>query len=173
MEAVRDVFIFCCYTGLRYSDAAKLQRSDIVDGHINVITRKTSDRLTIELNKHSQAVLDKYKDADWLKGRALPAISIQESNAYLKWIGRLAGIEEPIRIVFYNGAERHEEVHPKYELLTTHCARRTFVVTALQLGIPAEVIIKWTGHSDFAAMKPYIKIVDELKARNMAKFDAI
>ena len=60
------------------------------------------------------------------------------------------GIDTPIRIVYYAGSDRREEVHPKWELLTTHCARRTFVVNALRLGIPAEVIMKWTGHSDFS-----------------------
>ena len=169
LEAVRDVFVFCCYTGLRFSDAAKLMRSDIEGDHINVVTRKTSDRLTIDLNSHSRAILDKYSDTGG--DYALPAISNQKSNQYLKEVGRLVGIDTPVRVVYYVGAERREEVHAKYDLLSTHCARRTFVVTALQLGIPAEVIMQWTGHSDYDAMRPYIKIVDDLKARNMAKFD--
>ena len=53
----------------------------------------------------------------------------------------------------------------------THAARRTFVINALRLGIPSEVIIKWTGHKDFSALKPYVKIVDELKASEMDKFN--
>lgn len=61
--------------------------------------------------------------------------------------------------------------HPEGVLaVTTHCARRTFVVNSLRLGIPAEVIMKWTGHSDFSAMKPYVAIVDKLKKENMAKY---
>ena len=62
---------------------------------------------------------------------------------------------------------------PKYELLTTHVARRTFVVTALSLGVAADVIMRWTGHSDYKAMKPYIAIVDELKRNSMKKIDEI
>ena len=62
------------------------------------------------------------------------------------------------------------ETVPKWKAVTTHCARRTFVVNSLRLGIPAEVIMKWTGHSDFTAMKPYVAIVDELKKENMAKY---
>ena len=61
---------------------------------------------------------------------------------------------------------------PKYSVLTTHAGRRTFIVNALRLGIPAPVIMEWTGHSDYKAMKPYIKIVDAAKIENMAKFDA-
>lgn len=65
----------------------------------------------------------------------------------------------------------YEEVYPKWALLTTHCGRRTFVVTALRLGIPVEVIMRWTGHSSFEAMKPYAKIVDEVKEKSMSRFD--
>ena len=81
------------------------------------------------------------------------------------------GLDEPQRIVYFVGNARHEEVYPKWELLTTHCGRRTFIVNALYLGIPAEVIMKWMGHSDYDAMKPYIKIVDSLKEREMNKFN--
>ena len=173
LERVRDVFLFCCFTGLRYSDVAKLLRSDVKDGYIEVITKKTNDQLRIELNKHSRALLDKYKYTKIAKGLALPVISNVKMNAYLKELGRLCEIDEPIRIVYFRGNKRCEEVREKWELLTTHCGRKTFVVTALQLGIPAEVIMKWTGHSNYSAMKPYIKIVDDLKARSMTKFDEL
>ena len=93
-------------------------------------------------------------------------------NEYLKEAGEIAGINEPTRIVYYKGNKRYEEVLPKYALLTTHCGRRTFVVNALRIGIPAPVIMEWTGHSSFKAMKPYMKIVDAAKAENMSKFDS-
>lgn len=171
LERVRDVFLFCCFTGLRYSDVAKLKRTDIKDGFIEVVTKKTNDGLRIELNKHSQAILDKYKEIPLPGDLALPVISNVKMNAYLKTLGQVCGIDEPTRIVYFQGNKRFEDVLPKWALLTTHCGRRTFVVTALQLGIPSEVIMKWTGHSDFSAMKPYVKIVDELKARAMTRFD--
>lgn len=171
LERVRDVFLFSCFTGLRYSDVAKLKRTDIKDGFIDVVTKKTNDGLRIELNKHSQAILDKYKDCRFPGNLALPVISNVKMNAHLKILGQVCGIDEPTRIVFFQGNTRHEEVLPKWALLTTHCGRRTFVVTALQLGIPSEVIMKWTGHSDYSAMKPYIAIVDELKAKAMSRFD--
>lgn len=171
LEQVRDVFLFCCFTGLRYSDVAKLRKTDVKDGFINVVTQKTVDGLRIELNKHSGAILDKYKDKILPRGLALPVIANTKMNAHLKILGQLCGIDEPTRIVYFQGNVRHEEVFPKWALLTTHCGRRTFVVTALQLGIPSEVIMKWTGHNDFSAMKPYVKIVDELKERAMSRFD--
>ena len=171
MERVCDVFLFCCFTGLRFSDAAKLKKSDVKNGFIRVVTQKTVDGLTIELNKHSQAILDKYRDADLPNDMALPVISNEKTNAHLKIIGQVCGLNEPTRIVYFRGNQRFEEVYPKWALLTTHCARRTFVVTALQLGIPAEIIIRWTGHANYNAMKPYVKIVDELKEKSMSLFD--
>ena len=59
LERVRDVLIFCCYTGLRYSDVANLRKSDVKENHIEVTTVKTQDSLIIELNKHSKAILKK------------------------------------------------------------------------------------------------------------------
>lgn len=168
---VRDVFLFCCFTGLRYSDVAKLKRSDIKNGFIEVVTAKTNDCLRIELNGHSKAILDKYADMIFPHDMALPVISNVKMNVNLKLIGQLCGFNEPIRLVYFRGSERCEEVLPKWKLLTTHCGRRTFVVTALQLGIPVEVIMKWTGHADFSSMKPYVKIVDDLKAQSMLKFN--
>ena len=169
---VRDVFCFCCFTGLRYSDVAKLTFDDIHDNHISVVTQKTNDNLRIELNQYSRAILERHRPQEGEQRRkALPVISNQKTNDYLKDIGKQIGLDTPIRIVYFQGNRRIEELHPKWELLTTHCARRTFVVNALRLGIPAEVIMKWTGHSDFSAMKPYIAIVDELKEREMSKFD--
>lgn len=171
LARVRDVFLFCCFTGLRYSDVAKLKRTDIKDGFFDVVTQKTHDGLRIELNDHAKAILDKYKDDDIKDDLALPVISNVKMNARLKILGQVCGIDEPIRIVYFHGNERREQVMPKWSLLTTHCGRRTFVVTALQLGIPSEVIMKWTGHSDMKAMKPYMAIVDELKERAMSRFN--
>ena len=171
---VRDVFVFCCFTGLRFSDVYKLRRCDVSDGYISVVTQKTSDALRIELNNHSAEILQKYynQDAD-PSSSALPVMCNARMNICLKELGKLAGLNAMTRIIQYHGSKRIEEYKPKYELLTTHCARRTFVVMALQLGIAPEVIMRWTGHSSYEAMKPYVAIVDELKRRSMDKFNFI
>lgn len=168
-EQVRDTFVFCCYTGLRYSDAATLRREDDKGDHIEVVTRKTGDRLTIDLNSHARGILDKWRHCN----KALPAISNQKSNEWLKSIARACGITQPVSRVRWSGSVRTDEVVEKCMLIGTHTARRTFVVTALTLGIPAEVVMRWTGHKDYNAMKPYIAIVDELKRREMDRFDGI
>ncbi len=173
LERVRDVFLFCCFTSLRYSDVRNLKRSDVKSDHIEVTTVKTADSLSIELNKYSKAILEKYKDIHFENHMALPVISNQKMNDYLKELGELAEINEPIRETYYKGNERIDEVTPKYALLSTHAGRRTFICNALALGIPAQVVMKWTGHSDYKAMKPYIDIADDIKANAMNKFNQL
>ena len=173
LERVRDVFLFQCFTGLRYSDVFNLRRSDIKGDHIEVTTVKTSDSLIIELNNHSKAILDKYKDVAFEDDKVLPVITNQKMNDYLKELAEMAGIDEPIRQTYYKGNERIDEVTPKYALLGTHAGRRTFICNALALGIPPQVVMKWTGHSDYKAMKPYIDIADDIKANAMSKFNQL
>ena len=173
LDRVRDVFLFQCFTGLRYSDVFNLRRSDIKGDHIEVTTVKTSDSLIIELNNHSKAILDKYKDVALEDDKVLPVITNQKMNDYLKELAEMAGIDEPIRQTYYKGNERIDEVTPKYALLGTHAGRRTFICNALALGIPPQVVMKWTGHSDYKAMKPYIDITDDIKANAMSKFNQL
>ena len=145
LERVRDVFLFQCFTGLRYSDVFNLRKSDIKGDHIEVTTVKTSDSLSIELNDHSRAILEKYKDVEFENDKALPVITNQKMNDYLKELAELAEINEPVRQTYYKGNERIDEVTPKYALLGTHAGRRTFICNALALGIPPQVVMKWTG----------------------------
>ena len=173
LDWVRDVFLFQCFTGLRYSDVFNLRKSDIKGDHIEVTTVKTSDSLIIELNNHSKAILDKYKDVAFEDDKVLPVITNQKMNDYLKELAELAGIDEPVRQTYYRGNERIDEVTPKYALLGTHAGRRTFICNALALGIPPQVVMKWTGHSDYKAMKPYIDIADDIKANAMSKFNQL
>jgi len=173
LERVRDVFLFCCYSGLRYSDVYNLRRSDIKPDHIEVTTIKTADSLIIDLNDHSKALLEKYKDVHFEDHKALPVISNQRMNDYLKELAELAGIDDPVRETYYKGNERIDTVTPKYALLGTHAGRRTFICNALSLGIPAQVVMKWTGHSDYKAMKPYIDVADDIKANAMSKFNQL
>ena len=173
LERVRDVFLFCCFTGLRYSDVYNLRTSDVKADHIEITTVKTADSLVIELNNHSKAILEKYKDVHFEGDKVLPVISNQKMNDYLKELGELAEINEPIRETYYKGNQRIDEVTPKYALLGTHAGRRTFICNALALGIPAQVVMKWTGHSDYKAMKPYIDIADDIKANAMSRFNQL
>lgn len=171
LERVRDVFCFCCFTGLRYSDVANLRRTDVFDTHIALTTVKTADTLRIELNKYSREILGKYAGQEFPGNLALPVISNQKMNDYLKDVGKACGIDQPITTTYYRGNERIDEVFPKWQLLGTHAGRRTFICNALSLGISPQVVMKWTGHSDYKAMKPYIDIADAAKVEAMKLFD--
>ena len=95
-------------------------------------------------------------------------------NDYLKELGELAEINEPVSETYYKGSSRYRHhYHPN-----THCwvpmpGEGLSSVTALALGIPAQVVMKWTGHSDYKAMKPYIDIADDVKASAMNKFNQL
>lgn len=171
IDRVKDVFLFSCFTSLRYSDVYNLKRADIKNGFIEVVTVKTADALTIDLNDYAKEILEKYDDFHFENDKALPVISNQKMNTYLKELCELAGINEPIRITYYKGNERIDEVHPKYALMGTHAGRRTFICNSLAMGIPAQTVMRWTGHSDYKAMKPYIDIADSEKSKAMEKWN--
>ena len=171
LEAVRDVFFFCCFSGLRHSDVYNLRRNDIKGDHLKVTTVKTADSISVDLNKMTRDILDKYKDIDFPDGKVLPVIKNQPMNRDLKELCELAGIDEEIRITTYKGNQRIDEIRKKYELIGTHTGRRTFIVNALSRGIAPNVVMKWTGHSVYKAMKPYIDIVDSIRAQEMSKMD--
>ncbi len=171
MSKTRDCFCFCAFTSLRYSDLANLKRTDIEGDTMYVTTVKTNDRLPINLNSFAKAILDKYKDENFPYGRALPVLANQLMNRYLKNLCELAGFNKPIKRVCYRAGERVEETFPKYEMIGTHAGRRTFICFALSSGIPPQVVMKWAGHSDYQAMKPYIEIAEKTKVDAMKLFD--
>lgn len=168
----RDIFCFCAFTSLRYSDASNLKRHNISNGSITITTVKTADTVTIELNKYAKSVLDKYADCDFGE-YALPPITNQRMNIYIKDLCELCEINQMITHTYYRGNERIDETYPKYELIGTHTGRRTFICNALSLGIPADIVMKWTGHADYRSMKPYIDIVNSAKAKAMSLFDKL
>ena len=89
----------------------------------------------------------------------------------LKKLCKLAEINEEIRTTTYKGHERIDEIAEKWELIGTHTGRRTFIIHALSRGIPPSIAMRWTGDSDYKSMKPYIDIVDEIKAKEMNKMN--
>lgn len=170
LELARDLFCFCCLTSLRFSDMQNLKKKDIVENRILITTQKTNDRIQIELNQYSKAILRKYSGDGSTGLRALPRISNRRMNQCVKDLCELCGFNEPISKVFFRAGNRVEETHPKWEMMTTHVGRKTFVCLALSSGIPPQVVMKWTGHSDYKAMKPYIDIAEKTKSDAMDQF---
>lgn len=170
LAKARDLFCFCVFTSLRFSDMYNLRKTDVADNYIYVTTQKTNDRLPIDLNPYSKAILEKYKDLDTVGDHALPVISNQKMNQYLKDLCELCGFNDPITRVCFRAGKRVEETYPKYEMISTHAARRTFICQALSSGIPPQVVMKWTGHCDYKSMKPYIDIAGKTKSDAMNTF---
>lgn len=169
MAKTRDLFCFCAFTSLRYSDMAQLHRCDIRDGAIYITTQKTKDSLIIQLSPQAEEILKKYEKQHFPNDLALPVLPNQDMNRYLKDLCELCEFNTPIRDVCYRNNKREEEIVPKWSLVTTHCGRKTFICFALASGIPPQVVMKWTGHCDYKSMKPYIDIAEKSKEDAMKK----
>ena len=167
LSRARDLFCFCAFTSLRYSDMANLHRYDIKDGCISVVTQKTNARLQIKLNTYAQAILDKYKDQHFPGDLALPVISNQKLNDYIKKICEYCGFTDPIHITGFKNGRRYDITRPKYSEITTHCGRKTFICFMLSIGVAPQVVMKFTGHADYKSMKPYIDIAEKAKTDAM------
>lgn len=160
LERARDLFCFGCFTGLRFSDIASLDKNNIKEDEIQVRTQKTKDILSIPLIPPAASILKKYNNS-------LPVISNQKLNQALKSLGKVAGIKQEVAIQRYRGATRVDSKIPKYSLITTHTARRTFITLSLEKGIRPEVVMSITGHKDYRTFKAYIKITDTVKRESL------
>lgn len=118
---VRDIFCFGCFTGLRYSDTARIGVENINEDYIEIVTQKTKDFLKIPLNVYAKQILNRYE------GKLPHSVSNQKTNDHLKVIGELAMIDKQILRVKYRGIIKIEQSEPKFKFLSTHTARRTFV----------------------------------------------
>jgi integrase len=167
LEKVRDLFIVGCYTGLRFSDFSQIKKENIIDGKIiRLKTIKTDEWVTIPLMDEVAVVMKRYKD----QPNSLPkSFDNQVMNRYLKDIGELAGIKENFLKVRNKGKDRFEESFKKYELITTHTARRSFATNMFKRGVPSRVIMKITGHRTEKAFSSYIKITEDENAELMLK----
>ena len=151
---VRDVFVFCCYTGLAFVDVLSLTLNDIDstnDGTLWIRKRrnKTKQWAHIPILPIAKRILDKYKSHPVCldKGVLLPVLSNQKMNAYLKEVADLCGITKN---------------------LTTHCARHTFATTVtLANNISMESVSKMLGHSSLNITKRYARIIDKTIAGEM------
>lgn len=171
LDKARDLFVFMCYTSLRYSDLVNLRPGHIKEGTIEMFTWKTHDRVTVPLVKKAKEIIEKYKDKPGKEGRLFPVSSDEKMNDYLKQAAKLAGLNKEFCMVKYIGSERIEEICKMHEIISCHDARRTYICISLALGIPPEIVMKATGHSDYESMKPYIEVADETQALEMEKWE--
>ncbi len=167
----RDMFVFACFTGLRYSDLTRLKKSDINPQNIEFITKKTGTKVSVDLNRYAKEIIDKYLNINPLFQNLFPPICLKHYNNMLHKIFKDCGFDNEITLTYYKRGVRVEEKKKKYEILSSHSARRTFVVECLRKGIAPLIIIRWTGHRSLDTLKPYIAIADETKKSEMTKLD--
>jgi integrase len=160
LEKVRNVFMFQLYTGQRYSDIQEFRITDVKNNIWTLRQQKTKKQLDVPLVEAAMALLRKYNGD-------LPVISNQKANKYLKELGKEAGLNDIITITKYSGAERFDKQFAKYELLTTHTARRTFVSLASNYGINQQVVKAITGHGTDKMVGKYYKVNASDSLRNL------
>ena len=156
LKQVRDIFVFCCYTGLSYADVQKLKRNEIgigMDGEQWIFTsrQKTATSSRIPLLPVALEILNRYQDHPQCENKdlLLPVLSNQKMNAYLKEIADLSDV---------------------LKHLTFHLARHTFATTVtLSNNVPIETVSKMLGHTNIKTTQHYAKILDLKVSNDMAK----
>ncbi len=154
LEQVRDIFLFCCFTGLAYADVKKLSKEHLIigiDGNkwIKINRTKTDTRSSIPLLPIPTGIIEKYSDNPKCnaENRLLPVLTNQKMNGYLKEISDLCGINKNI---------------------TSHLARHTFATTVtLTNGVPLESVSKMLGHKSVRTTQHYAKIIDRKVSDDM------
>jgi len=154
LDQVRDVFVFCCYTGLAHTDVEKLTPDNIskgLDGEywIFVDRSKTGNPSNIPLLPRAAQIIEKYKGNPQVLNveKLLPVISNQKMNAYLKEISNLCGVNKNI---------------------TFHMARHTFATTVtLSNGVAIETVSAMMGHKNLKTTQIYAKVVQEKVSEDM------
>jgi len=155
LDQVRNIFVFCSYTGLAYVDVFNLREEHLINDNqgktwIRKERHKTNNMCNIPLLNPAEQILRKYPV---VKGKLLPVLSNQKMNAYLKEIADIVGIKKE---------------------LTTHCARHTFATTVtLANRVSMESVSKMLGHSSLRMTQQYAKILNESLAKEMANVDIL
>lgn len=151
LEKVRDLFVFGCVTGMRFSNYSIIKKNDIHNNFINVRDVKDNTKsLSIPLNDYSSFILKKY---DY----KLPAITNQKFNDYIKEIITEVGFTEEIKKTVKVGKEIVETVTPFYDRVSSHTARRSFITIMKNNKIPDKVIMSYTGHKSHEVFNQYYK----------------
>lgn len=162
LEKVRDLFIFGCYVGLRYSDYSTIQPENIVniegDFFIKIITSKTKELVIIPCSPEVMEIFEKYS---YNKNNLPGAPSNQKFNEYIKEVCKKATLTEKGRL-----STRPEQ--PLYECISSHTARRSFATNLYLDGYPTIEIMKITGHRTEKAFMKYIRVSKLDAARRLS-----
>ena len=164
LDKVRDLFLIGCHTGQRYSDWHKITPQNIKNGFIEFVQQKNStvEKTTVNIPLHS-VVKDIFEKYD---GRLPKPFSNQKTNDYLKEVAKLATSLHTIEsTTSTKGGKVVTISQPKFELVSTHTARRSFATNAYLSGIPCLTIMDITGHKTDKDFLKYIKVTPNEHAR--------
>ena len=162
LERVRDLFLVGCYTGLRFSDFTNIRPEYVSDGVIRMEQFKTQGKVVIPCHPIVTALLDKYS------GQLPKSISNQKSNDYLKEICKLADLTTSEGKAITKGGVRVIRSLEKWQMVSTHTARRSFATNMYLMAVPSITIMRITGHKTEKAFMRYIKLDEEQHAKIIA-----
>lgn len=169
LDKARDLFMVAARTALRFEDLTKLQEHNFFSNEkgffLRIQTIKTGVNVVVPLKKQVMNIFNKYN------GKLPREISNQKMNEYIKEVGKLAKLNNIVSKNITKGGFKVEIVFKKYDLITTHTARRTAATNLYLAGFPAISIMKLTGHKTERAFLKYIRMSEEDNAYKMADND--
>lgn len=151
LERVRDLFCLLCYTGQRFEDLINFDPKDIKNNAWNFISVKVKKRVIVPF----EGYIAPAKDILERIGYSVPKISNQKFNEYIKTVGKLAGMDEIIKITRYSGKQKLVIEKRKYDFLSSHVGRRSMVTNLLSRNVPITLVQKLTAHSDIRTLMKY------------------
>lgn len=163
-EKARDIFLMGCYTALRFSDLKRLKKDHFQDSVISIINQKTKANVNIPIKSKMRQLIMKYN-------YQAPKISEQKVNEYIKAISQLAEINYTIEKREIIGGETKIRTSLKYEMITTHTARRTAATHMYLLKMLPIDIMAITGHTTESSFMKYICLPKEERVQRMAAND--
>ena len=151
LERVRDLFCLLCYTGQRFEDLINFDPKDIKNNAWDFISVKVKKRVIVPF----EGYIAPAKDILERIGYSVPKISNQKFNEYIKTVGKLAGMDEIIKITRYSGKQKLVIEKRKYDFLSSHVGRRSMVTNLLSRTVPITLVQKLTAHSDIRTLMKY------------------
>lgn len=151
LERVRDLFCLLCYTGQRFEDLINFDPKDIKNNAWDFISVKVKKRVIVPF----EGYIAPAKDILERIGYSVPKISNQKFNEYIKTVGKLAGMDEIIKITRYSGKQKLVIEKRKYDFLSSHVRRRSMVTNLLSRNVPITLVQKLTAHSDIRTLMKY------------------
>jgi len=165
LNQVRDLFCFSCLTGLSYVDISTLRREHLDKGTIIKHRVKSKQRIETPLPEAAKKILERYSG----KFKPLPKISNQKYNEYIRECAMIAGIDAPVIYLDFTGGKTTEITKPKYEVLSSHKGRKTFISLYYQDTKDYIGTKKNAGISQDKTMRRYIGRDSQQARENMNK----